>query len=142
MSAGESRTYTVGPEEPHRKWLSALVYELAPGWRVTIKPPGRSLDQNAKAHAMFQDIARALPEWNGIRMDAEDWKALLVVSHAVATQGDGGLRLVPDLEGRGLVQLRESTARMSKDRASSLIEYCQAWCAAHDIILHDSEAAQ
>ena len=74
-------------------------------------------------------------------MDAEDWKALLVVSHAVATQGEGGLRLVPDLEGRGLVQLRESTARMSKERASSLIEYEQAWATQRGIQLHDSEAA-
>lgn len=70
MSAPETRTYTVGGES-QRSWLAALVNTLAPGWRVIIKPPGRSLDQNAKAHALFQDIAKAKPEWNGIAMDAE-----------------------------------------------------------------------
>ena len=71
-------------------------------------------------------------------MDADDWKALLVVSHAKATTDDG-VRLVPSLEGGGLVQLRESTATMSKARASSLIDYVQAWAAQNgvELVCHD-----
>lgn len=104
------------------------------GWVVRVGPPRRSLDQSALFHALCAQIAKAKPEWAGIPMDAESWKALLVVSHAAAT-AEGGVRLVPDLEGSGLVQLRESTATMSKARASSLIEYVQAWAAGQGIEL-------
>lgn len=109
------------------------------GYVVVVRPPNRSLDQNAKAHAMFSDIAKAKPVWNGINMDAEDWKALLIVSHAVATKDGSPYRMVPDLEGSGFVQLRESSARMSKDRASSLIEYVTAWATSQGIQLRDGE---
>lgn len=104
------------------------------GWVVRIGPPKRSADQSALFHALCGQIAKAKPEWGGIPMDAESWKALLVVSHAAAT-AEGGVRLVPDLEGSGLVQLRESTATMSKARASSLIEYVQCWAAQNGVEL-------
>ena len=106
---------------------------------VRIGPPRRSLDQSALFHALCGQIAKAKPEWAGLPMDADDWKALLVVSHAKATT-DSGIRLVPSLEGGGLVQLRESTATMTKDRASSLIEYAQAWAAQNgiELVRHDA----
>ena len=81
---------------------------------------------------MCDDIAKARPVWNDMPMTADDWKQLLVLSHAVATDG-GGVRLTKDLEGSGLVQLRESTARMSKARATSLIDYVIAWATAQGI---------
>lgn len=108
------------------------------GMVVEIKPATRTLDQNAKFHSAVADIAKARPEWNGLHMDAEDWKALLILSHAIAAGGpDGALRLVPDLEGKGFIQLRESSARMTKERSSSLIEYTVAWATSHGIELHD-----
>lgn len=103
-------------------------------WVVRIGPPRRSLDQSALFHSLCGQIAKAKPEWGGMTMDAESWKALLVVSHAAAT-AEGSIRLVPDLEGKGLVQLRESTATMSKERASSLIEYVMAWAAQNGVEL-------
>jgi hypothetical protein len=92
------------------------------------------LDQNAAIHGYCAQIAKARPEWNGMKMTGEDWKALLVEGHAKAT-GQGGARLVMSLEGSGLVQLRESTASMSKDRASSLLSYIDAWAAVQGIAL-------
>lgn len=70
-------------------------------------------------------------------MHAEDWKQLLVLSHALATGGhhSGAARIVPNLEGGGFIQIRESTARMSKARAASLIEYTVAWATAQGIPL-------
>ncbi len=125
-----------------RRLACEAVKAAEQGMVVTIRKPNRSLDQNAKFHAAVSDIAKAKPEWNGIRMDAEDWKALLIVSHAIAAGGtEGQLRLVPDLEGNGFIQLRESSARMSVARSSSLIEYTVAWAASHGIALHDPQAA-
>lgn len=109
-----------------------------PGMVVTIRAPTRNNDQNAKFHALVADIAKAKPEWNGVHMDADDWKALLIVSHAIATGGSSAqLRLVPDLEGNGFIQLRESSAKMSRERASSLIDYCTAWAVSHGVTLRE-----
>lgn len=106
------------------------------GYVVTVKPPGRSLDQNAAFHSLVADIAKAKPEWAGMKMDADDWKALLIVSHAKATgEAQETIRLVPSLEGHGMVQLRESSARMTKARASSLIEYCISWAVSNGVKL-------
>ena len=118
----------------NREVIIDRIRNLPDGWMVRTGPPKRSADQSALFHALCGQIAKAKPEWSGIPMDAESWKALLVVSHAAAT-AEGGVRLVPDLEGSGLVQLRESTATMSKARASSLIEYVQAWAAQNGVEL-------
>jgi hypothetical protein len=83
----------------------------------------RSLSQNDLFHSLVDQIAKAMPEYKGHRMDARAWKTLLIVSHSIATDDGQHLRLVPDLEGQGLVQLRESSARMSKARGASLIDY-------------------
>lgn len=125
MSAPDRRRYTVRDKQS-AQWIGSLVAELEPGWSVAISPPGRTLDQNAIFHAMCDELAKAMPVYHGLSMDASDWKALLIVSHDgadAAADGKKRIRLVPDLEGNGLVQLRESSARMSKTRATSLIEY-------------------
>lgn len=41
------------------------------------KEPTRSLDQNAKLHAMCGDIAKQMP-WMGRKLSTDDWKRLLV----------------------------------------------------------------
>lgn len=106
------------------------------GWVVRVSPPPRSLPQNNLFHELCGQIAEKRPVWNGLNMDTDDWKALLVVSHAKATaDADAPIRLVPSLEGDGLVQLRESTAKMDKARASSLLEYTLAWAAGQGIEL-------
>ncbi len=128
----ERRKIVLGSEQ-HRRFVGSLVATSPPQSVVTIEPPRRTINQNDAFHALCGDIADAFPEWNGIHMDADDWKALLIVSHAVATGEPGGMRMVPDLEGHGFVQLRESSARMSKARGSSLIEYATAWAVSHNV---------
>ncbi len=137
MSSGERRRYTVGDKQG-AQWIGSLIAGLEPGWVVTISPPSRSIDQNAIFHALCGDIAKAKPEWNGMAMTADDWKQMLILSHAMATDGSG-VRLVKDLEGHGLVQLRESSARMSKARATSLIDYTIAWATLNALPLRDRE---
>lgn len=132
MNITERRKFVLG-SETHRQFVGTLIATSQPGCVVTIDPPRRSIDQNALFHSLCGEIAKAKPEWSGIHMDAEDWKALLVCSHAVATQEGKGQRLVADLEGHGLVQLRESTARMNKARATSLIDYVISWATGQGI---------
>lgn len=110
------------------------VSEAADGFVVTIKPPTRTGEQNAKFHAICEDLARAGARWGGKPRDAAAWKVLLVSGHAVATKE--GADIIPGLEGE-FVNIRESTALMSKARGSSLIEYAQAFAAQH---LEEQEA--
>lgn len=135
MSAGERRRFEVRDKQG-AQFIGSLVAALEPGWTVTIAPAGRSLSQNDAFHGYCDAIAKALPEWNGMSMTADDWKQLLILSHAMATDGSG-VRLVKDLEGSGLVQLRESSARMSKARATSLIEYVVVFAVQRGIQLQD-----
>jgi hypothetical protein len=125
MAAGERRRYTLR-DKTGAQWVGSLIATLDAGWTVTLSPPRRSPSQSDLFHSLVDQIAKALPEYKGHRMNSEAWKTLLIVSHSIATadEDDGRpLQLVPDLEGRGLVQIRESSARMSKSRGSSLIEY-------------------
>ena len=100
------------------------------GYCVTVSEPTRSLEQNAKFHALCSDIARAKTQWAGKPRNAVQWKVLLVSGHAIATKE--GSEMVPGIEGE-FVNLRESTAAMSKARGSSLIEYSLAFCAMNDV---------
>ena len=103
---------------------------------LTIKPATRSLEQNAKFHAMVEDIARSGLQWAGKERSAAQWKVLLVSGHAVATKE--GADVVPGLEGE-FINLRESTALMSVKRSASLIEYTLAFCAMNGVRLSAPE---
>lgn len=105
------------------------------GYVVTIRPPSRSTDQNAMFHAICSDLAKSEIEFAGERRNVEQWKVLLVSGHTKAT--DGEVEIVPGLEGE-FVNIRESTARMSVGRASSLIEYAIAYCATHGVELTET----
>lgn len=103
--------------------------------RVTISAPQRSLDQNAMLHAILTDLSRSGMKWAGKARTVDEWKALVVSGHAVAT-GAGG-EVIPGLEAE-FVSIRESTAGMSVARASSLIEYVLAFCHSNGIPLTET----
>jgi len=129
----ERKLFVLAHQEARRRAMSAVA-DAPDGWRVKVEPQTRSLDQNAKFHAMCSDIASSGLEWAGKPRSAAQWKVLLVSGHAMAT--NEGAEMVPGLEGE-FVNLRESTAAMSKKRGASLIEYTIAFCAEHGIRIHD-----
>jgi hypothetical protein len=119
-----------------RRCAVAAVAEAPAGYVVTVAEPTRTSEQNAKFHAICSDLAKSQLTWAGKRRNAASWKVLLVSGHAVATKE--GADIVPGLEGE-FVNIRESTALMSKRRGASLIEYALAFCAENGVAL--SEAA-
>lgn len=123
------RIFVLAHETARRRCQEA-VWDAPEGHRVTLSAPTRTSDQNAKFHALVSDIAKSGHQWLGKPRDAAQWKVLLVSGHAVATKE--GSEIVPGLEGE-FVNLRESTALMTKRRGASLIEYVQAFCAMNDI---------
>lgn len=116
--------------EQARRGASACVMQAPDGWRVTVEPPKRNGEQNAKFHAMCSDLAKTGIHWAGKARTADQWKVLLVSGHSVATKQ--GAEIVPGIEGE-FVNIRESTALMSVKRSSSLIEYTQAFMAMHEV---------
>lgn len=97
--------------------------------QITIEPITRSMEQNAKLHAMLADIAAQMT-FQGRKLSLEQWKMLFVSGHRIATGGQAEMAI--GLEGE-VVNLRESTAKMSVSRCASLIEYIQAWSAMNGV---------
>ena len=122
-------TYILAHAEARRRAAQA-VQNAPDGHKVVISEQTRSGEQNAIFHALCGDIAKSGIEWMGKRRTAGEWKVLLVSGHSVATKQ--GADIVPGLEGE-FVNLRESTAAMSKSRGSSLIEYTMAFMANHEL---------
>ena len=100
------------------------------GYVVKISPATRSLDQSAKFHAICGDLAKSHVLWVGRKHDSAAWKVLLISGHSIATKE--GADIIPGLENE-FVNIRESSAAMSKGRLSSLIEYANAFCAQNSV---------
>lgn len=127
---GTIRTFVLSQDTVREKAAQFITGEAPAGAVVKISDPPRTGDQNAKFHAMCSDIARSPMTWAGKRWNTDQWKVLLVSGHAVATKE--GAEVVHGLEGE-FVNLRESTAAMSKKRTSSLIEYTVAFCVSNGV---------
>ena len=117
-------------------WRHAKGWLCAGGGRLVleVRPETRSDQQNKLLHALFGDVAKQAL-WMGKKRTALEWKLLFVSGHSVATKE--GADLVPGLEGEFL-NLRESTARMSKSRMASLLEYVMAWAVDHGVELREA----
>lgn len=103
--------------------------------QITIEPMTRNLEQNAKLHAMLNDIAKQ-KTFNGKKLSIEQWKMIFVSAHRVATEGQAEMAI--GLEGE-VINLRESTAKMSMSRCASLIEYIQSWGANNGVRFQAAE---
>lgn len=134
----DRRVFRLVHQEARRRAM-ACVADAPDGYHVEVKPATRTLDQNAKFHAICSDIGKSGVLWAGKPRTAAQWKVLLVSGHAAATRE--GSEMVPGLEGE-YVNLRESTALMSKKRSASLIEYTLAFCAMHGVELSEPQAEE
>lgn len=100
------------------------------GTRVEFKAPKRTLPQNDRLHAMLTELA-AQVVWHGQKLSVDDWK--LVFMDGLNRE----LRIVPNLDGNGFVNLGRSTSKLSKDEFSDLMELVEAFGAKHDVIFSD-----
>jgi len=119
-------------------WKFATQFlELGQDVRVSVKEhkPSRSLEQNAKFHAICGELATQL-QWAGRWLDAEGWKRLLVDAWARESnrrQGD----IVPSLDGASIVNLAVQTRRMTVGEMADLITFAQAWAVENGVRLSD-----
>jgi hypothetical protein len=104
--------------------------------RCEIRGPRRTNDQNAKMWAMLTEIADQLP-WHGVKLDADDWKLIFLDSLKRE------LRLVPNLDGDGFVNLGRSSSDLSKEEMADMISLIDSFAANHGVKFHgpgDEEA--
>lgn len=133
--SSDRKTFILINDRVRSNALAALL--AAPdGYVVTVRPATRSVDQNAMFHSICGQLAKSSLKWAGKTRDSDQWKVLLVSAHTVATKGD--VEIVPGIENE-FVNIRESTARMSVGRMSSLIEYALAFCATNGVELQDAK---
>jgi len=98
--------------------------------QIELKDATRSLDQNAKLHALLGEIA-AQVEWAGQKRDAETWKRLLTAAW-MRTQGNAP-EMLPAVDGHGFEVLYRRTSQLSVAECSELLEFVMAWAAERGI---------
>lgn len=114
------------------EWAKTQI-ELGKVVLVEFKQETRTDRQNRLLHALFGDIAKHDPLLGKMR-SPEQTKQILVIAHGIATKEECE---IVQIEGEA-VALRESTAKMSKRRMASLLEYVMAYCAENGIELRES----
>jgi len=108
-----------------------LIRHAPDGCVVTVKPPGRSTDQNAKMWAMLSDISLAKPQ--GRRLIPEDWKAVFM--HALGHE----VRFAQALDGDGMIPLNYRSSRLTKAQMSMMIEAMHEYGARHGVVWTDGK---
>ena len=113
-------------------WPKVLT-ALSAGKQLTleIKTANRSCQQNAKYHAMIDEIAQQAQHL-GSKWDSESWKRLLVDQFLKDSGKKTGV-VIPNLAGDGIVQLGMQTRDFTKEQASEFVEWLFAWGAEHGI---------
>ena len=117
----------INGEDKRQRALEA-VSRAPEGMILIIKDSTRTLEQNAKFHALCGNAAKTMT-YMGRVLALEQWKVLFISGHAIATKV--GVDMVPGLEGE-FVNIREPSSQMGVKRMMSLIEYTEAYMANHE----------
>lgn len=98
--------------------------------RFELKEPKRTIPQNDRLWAALTDVSRQLP-WHGVKLSAEDWKLIFLASLKQE------MRLVPNIDGTGFVNLGRSSSDLTREEFSLLLALIEAFAAEHEVTLHD-----
>lgn len=118
-----------------RRRVCELIMRAPQDARVTIQPPRRTLDQNAKLHAMIGDIAKQ-HRLAGRKLTTREWKTLFM-----ATLGYH-VEFLPELDGDGVVAVSPSTSDLGVTQCSDLIESIYSHGAEWGIVWSEPELWQ
>ncbi|MFL1873935.1 recombination protein NinB [Hansschlegelia beijingensis] len=130
-----SRATLIIQSDKDRADLARMAGQLPLGARVEIKAAKRTLPQNARLHAMLTEVARHVP-WHGVKLPVDDWKFIFL--DALKRE----LRMVPNIDGTGFVNLGRSTSDLSREEMSDMMELVSAFGAQHGVVFkRDGEQA-
>ncbi len=104
------------------------------GTRIEVKAIKRSLPQNDRMWAMLTDVAQQI-KWHDLTLRPDDWK--LIFLDALKRE----LRVVPNLDGTGFVNLGRSSSDLTKSEMTDLIELIFRFGAQHGVKFQDDGQA-
>ena len=113
------------------RWIMAA----KDGTRLTFAEPKRTDAQSRLMWDLLTDVARQVP-WHGVRLSADDWKIVFMSSL------NQEMRLVPNLDGTGFINLGRSSSKLSVAEMGQLIDLILAFCAEHGVQVFDSQGGQ
>jgi hypothetical protein len=128
-----SATYIIGTQLDLERFIKDL-RRVPLGFRVTCKRNKRTLPQNDRMWAMLTDVAQQ-HQYHGLWLTPEDWKLIFLAAL------DQELRVVPNLNNNGFVQLGRSSSKLSVEEMTALMDLIEAYSAQNDITLHDGKEA-
>lgn len=105
-----------------KRWIDGV----PDGTRLEFKAPKRTLPQNAALWAMLTEIAEQV-SYHGVKLTPDDWK--LVFLDALKRE----VRMVPNIDGTGFVNLGRSSSDLSKEEFAGLLEIIQEWGARNGV---------
>lgn len=108
------------------RWIMAAPMNA----RVVLKEPKRSIPQNDRMYAMLTDIAQQ-KLYHGQRLSVDDYKLLFL--DALGRE----IRLAPNLENNGFINLGRSSSKLSKAQMSAMIELMFAWGAESGVVFNE-----
>lgn len=116
------------------EWIKPM---LMAGHRLefSVREQAKSREQEEKYHAMIGEVARQAQHL-GSKWDAEAWKRLLLDSFAKETGRQRG-RLIPGLDGDGVVEVGLLSRKFSVKDGSEFIEWLHAWGAANGVVFRE-----
>lgn len=121
-----------------RRKAASWAMKAPAGTRIEFKASKRTLPQNDRMWAMLTELAVQVP-WHGIKLAADDWKLLFL--DALRREVGNEMRIVPNLEGDGFVNIGTSSSDLSKDEMTMLIELIFKFGAERGVEFKETEAA-
>lgn len=97
------------------------------GYILRLTEPNRSLDQNARIHAVLTEVGNMLGwKWNGFDVDVTDLKTVFAAAYRKIKGTEE--RLVPGIDNQP-VNLSWHTSTMTKRECAEFMEMIDAWTA-------------
>lgn len=125
----EKRNFVLINARVKQNAIDAIIQAPA-GYRVSVAPPLRSLDQNAKLWAMLADVVKAEPE--GRKWTSETWKAAFM--HFLGHQ----VQFCEGLDGCGPFPVGFRTSKLSVAQMADLITCIQEYGDRHGVAWSDN----
>ena len=98
-----------------------------------LKEEDQSRDQQEMYHSLIGEIASQASHL-GAKWGAEDWKRLLIDKWARETGRSHG-KVIPNLDGSGVVEVGVLSRKFAKRDANEFIEWLYAWGAENGVEL-------
>ena len=111
----------------------AWIKKLPTGTRVIFQEAKRTTEQNDKMWAMLTEVATQTL-WHGMKLSADDWKLIFMAGL------NQEMRIVPNLDATGFVNLGRSTSKLSKQEMSDLMALIEAFGVKNGVSFKDEFA--